>query len=171
MWQNFIALIFALTFVTSQIPISLVANADGSIGRYHCGPGWQQMYEANDALKWVKHCIERHGREVNSTEGMIYSGGRSYVTALHISTEKGAASAVRYLLSRGANINARNVYDRTPLHLAAIEGHGDICKILNRAGAAKHIQDVSGNTAYYYAARYSVLSDGHKICARTLAGR
>lgn len=82
--------------------------------------------------------------------------------------EKGAADAVRYLLSMGANINSRNVYDRMPLHIAAVEGHGRICTILAKAGAAKHIRDISGNTAYYYAARYSVLSDGHKTCAKIL---
>lgn len=168
MLKNLCLFCLILTIFLSKNQLTSIAFADGSTSRYHCGPSWQQMYEAEDALKWVRHCIEQHGRDVNSTEGMIYSGGRSYVTALHISSEKGAASAVRYLLSKGANINAKNVYNRTPLHLAAIEGHASICNILSRAGAAQQIQDISGNTAYYYAARYSVLSDGHKACARTL---
>ena len=155
--------------VIAIIATSLLAFADGRNRRYHCGERWQEMYDKSNALQWLRHCIEVHGRDVNSTEGMTYSHGRSHVTALHIAAEKGALNAVIYLVKAGANLNAKNVLGRTPLHIAAIEGHADICDALKILGANLEIRDVEGYTAFEYAFVLSTArqSLSHVDCEKT----
>ena len=43
--------------------------------------------------------------------------------------------AVTYLLKHGADVNALNAYQNTPLHAACIEGLADCSKALLEAGA------------------------------------
>ncbi len=149
---------------------SLFAFADGRNSRYHCGERWQEMYDKSNAREWLRHCIEIHGRDVNSTEGMTYSHGLSHVTALHIAAEKGALNAVIYLVSAGANVDAKNVLGRTPLHIAAIEGNADICHALKILGTNLDLRDVEGYTAFEYAFFLSTArqSLSHVDCAEKL---
>jgi len=58
-------------------------------------------------------------------------------TALHFSTFHGMAETTRYLISRGANINtASTSYPHgTPLRWASQQGHLEIVRILQEAGA------------------------------------
>ena len=44
-------------------------------------------------------------------------------TPLHAATESGGEKSVKMLLDKRADVNARNEYKRTPLHLAAWNGH------------------------------------------------
>ncbi|XP_071954565.1 uncharacterized protein [Antedon mediterranea] len=58
--------------------------------------------------------------------------------ALHTAANMGSMSIVRLLLEKGnANVNCKNVKcdDATPLHLAVMQGHQDVCQLLIEAGA------------------------------------
>ena len=71
-------------------------------------------------------------------------------TSLHLASYYGRTEAMRMLLSLGANPNARDVRQQTPLHIAVIQGHPAIIKLLRNAKADLNLKDTQGNTASAY---------------------
>jgi ankyrin repeat protein len=64
--------------------------------------------------------------------------------ALHLLAKRGDAEAVRWLLARGADPNARWAHwdaEVTPLHLAAAHGHAETVRLLLDAGADSAVRD------------------------------
>jgi ankyrin repeat protein len=64
--------------------------------------------------------------------------------ALHLLAKRGDVEAVRWLLARGADPNARWSHwdaEVTPLHLAAAQGNVDVVRLLLAAGADPSIRD------------------------------
>jgi ankyrin repeat protein len=64
--------------------------------------------------------------------------------ALHLLAKRGEERAVRWLLDRGADPNARwSHWDAsvTPLHLAAAQGHVGVVRLLLAAGADPSVRD------------------------------
>lgn len=59
---------------------------------------------------------------------------------LHYAAEAGRKSAVEYLLSRGADVNALNRNGRTALHLAAEQGRTAVVETLIQAGAITEVR-------------------------------
>lgn len=63
---------------------------------------------------------------------------------LHLMCKRGEADAVRWLLERGVDVNARWIgwdTDATPLHVAASRGHEELVRLLLNAGADPRIKD------------------------------
>jgi ankyrin repeat protein len=70
---------------------------------------------------------------------LLSSGG-----ALHLLAKRGDASAVKWLLDRGADPNARWAHwdaDVTPLHMAAWSGSVEVARLLLATGADPRIRD------------------------------
>jgi ankyrin repeat protein len=68
----------------------------------------------------------------------------SYDGALHLLAKRGDAAAVRWLLDRGADPDARWSHwdaEVTPLHLAVLGGHASVVSVLLDAGADPRIRD------------------------------
>jgi len=65
-------------------------------------------------------------------------------TALHWSCAKGHLAAVKWLLSHGAQIEARNQNGSTPLHAAAAAGSTEVALRLIEAGASVTVVDGEG---------------------------
>lgn len=84
---------------------------------------------ATDGL-WVEiqHLIKQ-GHDVNQRYGKDES------TALHCAAREGRIDSVRMLVVGGANINCMTKEGRTPLLLAAENGHWNACKYLIEKGA------------------------------------
>ncbi len=59
----------------------------------------------------------------------------------------GVCTALHLHIRRGENVNATDAEGRTPLILAAMRDHTDICQILLEAGADPCIKDKNGNDA------------------------
>ncbi|MGE0129959.1 MAG: ankyrin repeat domain-containing protein [Blastocatellales bacterium] len=55
--------------------------------------------------------------------------------------KKGDAEAVKSLIAKGANVNARTNYGATALHFAADRGHLEVIKVLVEAGADVNAKD------------------------------
>jgi hypothetical protein len=95
----------------------------------------------NGTVDDVKYFIEEKGVNVNTrkNENSIHNGE----TALHVAAYYGKVEIVKYLISKGANVNARSDVGVTPLHNAATDtGHAehdtgklDVAKILISEGA------------------------------------
>ena len=66
--------------------------------------------------------------------------------------QNGDISKVEKLLSKGAEINAKDIDGRTALILATEEGHTDVVKMLIYKGAEVNAKDKGGGTALMYAA-------------------
>lgn len=53
---------------------------------------------------------------------------------------------VKYLLSKGAKVNAKNANEVTPLHWAVAEGNTDVIDTLIAAGAEVNARNANGKT-------------------------
>ena len=83
--------------------------------------------------------------------------------SLHEAVKKRDAFAVRCLLLRGADVNAKNKQGQTPLHRAR---RADVAKLLIARRADVHAKDFRGMTPLHWAAFY-----GHTEVARLLIDR
>ena len=81
----------------------------------------------------------KKGANINAPEGEdklappFSSGG--YRTPLHLACEKGYFNIAKYLINRGAKIEAHDGNDKTPLQRACKEGHSEIANLLVAHGA------------------------------------
>ncbi len=57
-------------------------------------------------------------------------------TPLHWAAVQGHADQVKLLLSKRADVNAKDIHGWAPLHYAAVEGHRDVVVLLVSGGAA-----------------------------------
>jgi hypothetical protein len=92
-------------------------------------------------LAGLKKAVEE-GAEINSLFGHPLFAAAYY---------GGSADCVRYLLERGAIVDARNEVNCTALMAAAQEGHEEIVKILLAAGAERALRGRGGRTALDFA--------------------
>jgi hypothetical protein len=80
-------------------------------------------------------------------------------TPLAYAAYQGNESVVRYLIQRGARVNADanagGTYVNTPLMMAAIQGNERIARLLLSAGADADVRVYGGHTAAEFAAKYN----------------
>ncbi len=73
------------------------------------------------------------------------------LTALHFAAREGHAEAVQTLIGAGANLDAQDNYDTTPVVMAVLNGHLGVAATLLNAGADPNVQDRYGRTALFTA--------------------
>src|SRR5690606_35117370 len=82
-----------------------------------------------------------------------------HYTPLAYAAYQGNERVVRYLIDRGARVNADardgGTYVNTPLMMAAIQGHERIARSLLQAGADADVRVYGGHTAAEFAAKYN----------------
>ena len=71
--------------------------------------------------------------------------------AVHAASHEGHKDVVAFLGSRGADVNAVDDKQDTPLHYAAVNGHTSVCTTLLALGADPAAKNEWGDTALDYA--------------------
>ncbi|CAI5465501.1 unnamed protein product [Closterium sp. Yama58-4] len=97
---------------------------------------------------------------------------------LHTAARNGDLEAVRRLIVvEGADVNARDKLNRTPLHLAAWAGHADVITLLCASKAAVNAAAADDTSALHFAAQKghvsatrALLAEGAKPAAATRKG-
>ncbi|KAH3745073.1 gamma-secretase-activating protein [Pelomyxa schiedti] len=87
----------------------------------------------------------------------MYLTGTKEKDIFHYSSEGDVARVIEFLDKEGAEVDATDDEDRTPLLWAADRGHLNLVKELLRRGANVNHQDSDGQTALHYS-----VSCGHK---------
>jgi len=94
------------------------------------------------------------------------SSQRDLDQALFDAAAEGRLEEIRSLLDRGANINAVDTANWTPLHLASINGHHQCVELLLDRGANINAVDKYNYTPLHYAS-----VNGHHQCIELLIDR
>ncbi|MGZ5139752.1 MAG: ankyrin repeat domain-containing protein [Burkholderiales bacterium] len=118
-------------------------------------------------------CCRRPSDRYERAVRMLVEAGASLenipyqYTPLAYAAYQGNERIVRYLIERGARVNADaqrgGTYINTPLMMAAMQGHEQIVRSLLRAGADADVRVYGGNTAAEFAAKYN-----HRALAQLL---
>ena len=118
-------------------------NRDGSTALHlACG---------NNCLRVVRYLLKSDAKtEIPTTKYNGYSD-RTKGMALHWAALAGHVEAVALLLNRGAFVDSRNCWRRTPLHLAARRGHTDVVKLLVQSGANLEAKRDGDETPLHFA--------------------
>ena len=83
---------------------------------------------------------------------LVWSCAKADVNlALLKATEAGNLQNVKTLLAKGASVDTKDPFDRTPLMLSAVGGHTEIVAVLLKAGADVHAKAKYGQTALQFA--------------------
>lgn len=78
--------------------------------------------------------------------GEVKYKGMSGFTALHNASFTAPMEVIKYLLDNGADMEAKNILNQTPVYMAAKYAKADILKFLIRNGANMSVRDTSGKS-------------------------
>lgn len=88
---------------------------------------------------------------LDNTENDLDQGDEHRFSLLHWAAKAGKTAIVDMLIQRGARVNATNMGDDTPLHLATAHSHLDVVQRLLQAKVNVNAVNEHGNTALHYA--------------------
>ncbi|UCG39380.1 MAG: ankyrin repeat domain-containing protein [bacterium] len=91
--------------------------------------------------------LQRLEYVLNAEPELVNVISKAGLTPLHTAVIGGHGEAVRLLVSRGADINARDSGMNTPLHWAALAGDADLVRLLLDEGARYELSNGKGQTA------------------------
>ena len=94
------------------------------------------------AANWCNRPI----MELLISEGADVDGGAGGYTPLYITVSSGAIEDAKFLISKGADLNTRDKYQRTPLHLASFRGRLTFVELLISEGANVNARDQDGHS-------------------------
>lgn len=111
---------------------------------------------ATNGYTSVVEALLDHGADTDLQEGADKASG----TALNRAIDYGYTSVVRVLLNRGANPRVIDIYQRTIVHSAAVNGKDEVLRVLfeRSTGVDINAQGTNGRTAMHDAAYFDLCS-------------
>ncbi|MDD5326918.1 MAG: ankyrin repeat domain-containing protein [Phycisphaerae bacterium] len=100
---------------------------------------------ATGDIERVRDFLRNDPNMVNATQGDYNT------TPLHYATSSGQIEMVKFLIEKGADVNAGYPQKPTPLHLAALQGHLEVAEMLINKGAEVNAKDNFGFTPLFLA--------------------
>jgi len=119
----------------------------------------------NGNLSELKNWLDA-GMDVNTRAEKNYEE-----CALHSAADRGFLDIVKYLVKEGADIEARDIWNKTPLALAVEQGRFDIVKYLVKEGADINIEDKNGMTPLDLAKKNKAKKANHKKVIKYLRSK
>jgi ankyrin repeat protein len=114
---------------------------------------------AKGDLERVKALIKAQPKLINVKEN-----DKNKQTPIHYAVINGRDQVIKFLLSKGADINAQNLYGNASLHLAVKSSHENIVKLLLEHGADYKQKNWSSQSAMFLA----TVAPGHLDILKTL---
>ncbi|MCL2646664.1 MAG: ankyrin repeat domain-containing protein [Phycisphaerales bacterium] len=96
---------------------------------------------------WVQ---EKGGDKISEVNAKIGDRGE---TLMHMAAAEGRMDVLVWLKARGADVNAKDDFDNTPIWFAASKGHFDVMKWFKEQGADVNAKNRGGLTLMHAAAR------------------
>jgi ankyrin repeat protein len=153
-----------LKTMRSRIPSARLAEAQLQVARHYGFPSWRKLKSYVDAmsddgqqivkavhagnLEAMRRILDNHPELVNAATDVHPAMRPSDTLAMrliHLAIAEGNEDALRLLIERGADLNARNAGGRLPLHDCFELDHDGFAKILLDAGA---VPDVCAAAVY-----------------------
>ena len=119
-----------------------------------CTPALHQAVKTGDADR-VRQLLDA-GADVNVRES---SKERLQWTALHWAAFRGDKEIAALLISRGAELDAEDLYYSTPLYLAAERGHPEVVRQLIAEGADVNVKSSSLDYTPLHRAAWGMVGD------------
>jgi len=115
--------------------------------------GWNTFLYACERgdIGFIRYLVEQAGADIRSKTAQGLSG-------LMLAAKNGKLEVCRYLLDRGAYINARTDYDASVFMYAVSSGNPNLIALFVERGASLHVLDRSGANAADYAPDSATLS-------------
>ena len=108
----------------------------------------QHTIEVKDLKQEIQTLVEDLKEAIDPDDDF----GNDDLYLLHDAATNGQFHVSKILLQNGADVNAKNNYHRTPLHLAVFHGHSKIAKLLLQNGALVNAKCKAGETPLHFAA-------------------
>ena len=149
-------------------------SPEASVAPHEPAAGKDEKTKAVDSAARRGHDLVQgiKGGDGAAVDQILKDGGANLLigdadgcTALHCAAELSDVQLVDRLLGAGAEVNALDNFDRTPLHAAALSGCGETCERLMTAGGDPSLCDLEGSTPADLARH-----KGHEGLAATLQG-
>ncbi|WP_353287613.1 ankyrin repeat domain-containing protein [Wolbachia endosymbiont (group B) of Gerris lacustris] len=126
---------------------------------------WKPLHYAayNGNVGIVQEMFELLLKESNNDINV--RDGKYEYAPLHVAVYYNRTEIVEFLLNKDANIEAKDVYGKTPLHEAA-KGKLDMVKLLCKKGANIEAKDHDDWTPLHYAVKYGNLDEVKFLCEK-----
>lgn len=102
-------------------------------------------------------------------KGDLNESNKNGQTPLMYAAEEGFTDICRFLISKGALVNAVSLSGSTPLNLAALKGHADVTSLLINHGANVDFSIARLDAKRYTALSIAIIHDHPDICLLLLA--
>lgn len=120
----------------------------------------------NGCTRIAEALIEKVVADALTEKGVdVHTADKDGITPLHLAAKNGQIEMVKFLIKRGANVNAQSAVNKlTPLHCAAVrKNNKEIIEILIKKGANVNALDESKNTPLH-----SASAEGHNSCQEVI---